>query len=350
MPDSPDLTKMKRWLQRALEIELATIPAYMICLLSIKLPGNREAAEIVRGVLVEEMLHMVLVSNVLNAIGGKPRVDADAIPRYPLMLTFEGKQFTDRAFPVDLAPFSEHAIKTFMEIERPRDADLADIDVQGDLPGMTIGEFYAAMIKLLEVLEAANPGQVFVGDEAKQFEADYFWSGGGRIIRVKDLASAREALELVAHQGEGAPKGAQGRSGRVPTFDMGHFFRFKQILHGRRYRASDDPNGLPTGREIAIGFNAVYPCKINPKSSDYPAGSALAKLNDDFNIRYTALLRQLEDAMNGAPKALYDATLDHMHALTPIAHEMMKLPLEDDPEGRTGCPTFEFVRRDDASS
>jgi len=350
MPDSPELTKMKGWLQRALELELATIPPYMISLLSIKLPGNREVAEILRGVMVEEMLHMVLVSNVLNAIGGEPRLDASAIPRYPFMLAFEGKQFIDRQFLVDLAPFSEGAVKTFMKIEQPRDADVREIDVQRGVPALTIGEFYAAMVKLLEVIEAANPGRVFVGDEAKQFEADYFWSGGGSIVRVKDLASAREALQLVAHQGEGAPEGAQGRSGRVPTFHMGHFFRFKQILHGRRYLEDDDPDRPPTGPKITVDFNAVYPCKINPKSSDYPAGSVLAKLNNDFNIRYTALLRQLEDAMNGAPKALYDVTLDHMHALTPIAHEMMKLPLKDHPEGRTGCPTFELSVPEGASS
>jgi hypothetical protein len=204
MPDSPELTKMKGWLQTALELELATIPPYMISLLSIKLPGNREVAEILRGVMLEEMLHMVLVSNVLNAIGGKPRLDANATPRYPFILTFEGKQFTDRQFPVDLAPFSEGAVKTFMEIERPRDADIGQIDVQRGVPALTIGEFYAAMIKLLEVLEAADPGRLFVGDESKQFEADYFWSGGGGIVRVKDLASARAALELVAHQGDGA--------------------------------------------------------------------------------------------------------------------------------------------------
>src|SRR5262245_42752988 len=92
MPDSPELAKMKAWLQRALELELATIPPYMICLLSIKLPGNREVAEIIRGVMIEEMLHMVLVSNVLNAIGGQPRLDSTAVPKYPLKLTFDEKK------------------------------------------------------------------------------------------------------------------------------------------------------------------------------------------------------------------------------------------------------------------
>src|SRR4051794_2507210 len=101
-----------------------------------------------------------------------------------------------------------------MEIERPRDADIGRIDVRFSLPALTIGAFYAGMVKMLEVLESADPGQVFVGDESKQFEADHFWSGGGSVVRVKDLASAKEALELVAHQGEGAPESAEGRSER----------------------------------------------------------------------------------------------------------------------------------------
>ena len=46
-----------QWLQMALEIELATIPPYLVALLSIKLPKNREPAELIRGVMVEEMLH-----------------------------------------------------------------------------------------------------------------------------------------------------------------------------------------------------------------------------------------------------------------------------------------------------
>lgn len=346
MPDSPELIKLKRWLQRALELELATIPPYMVCLLSIKLPGNREVAEIIRGVMVEEMLHMLLVSNVLNAVGGQPRLDAEAVPQYPFKLSFEGKQFTDRQFNVHLAPFSEDAIKTFLDIEQPQDANLEDVDIRREVPALTIGAFYASMVKLLEVIDAADPGGVFVGDEAKQFGGDYFWSGSGSVLRVKDLASAKAALELVAHQGEGAPESVgSDRPSRVPTFDMGHFFRFKQILHGRRYLNSDDRHRPPTGSRIPIDFNAVYPCKIDPSSADYREGSNLAKLNADFNFRYTALLQQLNDSMNGAPKVLYDAIVDHMRAMTAIAHEMMKLPVEGDTHGRVGCPTFEWIQQ-----
>lgn len=340
----PDLARLKKWLQTALELELATIPPYMIGLLSIKRPGNREVAEILRGVMLEEMLHMALVSNVLNAIGGKPQLNADTIPKYPFDLAFEGKRFDDRQFQVHLAPFSEATVKTFLDIERPQDPDIRAINFRLEIPALTIGGFYKAMVELLQELVGADPNGIFVGDKSKQLEGDYFWAGGGSIIRVTDFATAKAALDFVADQGEGAPESAaRRRGGPVPDFRMGHFFRFQQILHKRRYLKSDDPARPPTGPEIAVDYNAVYPCKIDPKSSDYPEGSDLAKLNSEFNIRYTALLRQVEDAMNGEPKSLYDAILDHMRAMSPIAHEMMKLPLDGDPDGRVGCPTFEWM-------
>ena len=64
-----DKQTLLAWLQTALELELATIPPYLVALLSIQLPGNRASAEIIRSVMMEEMLHLVLVANVLNAVG-----------------------------------------------------------------------------------------------------------------------------------------------------------------------------------------------------------------------------------------------------------------------------------------
>lgn len=344
-PERPERARLKRWLQTALELELATIPPYLVALLSIRLPGNREGAERIRSVMLEEMLHMVLVSNVLNAIGGHPRLDARAAPRYPLMLAFEGAPFRDRRFPIDLAPFSEDTVRTFLQIELPREREAKVRGLELDVPAATIGEFYDKMGALLDVLEATEAGAVYVGDPARQFEGDYFWSGGGRVIPVHDLASAKAALHLVAVQGEGAwPRGDGGpATGFGSPFDMGHYYRFNEIAHARRYQPSDDPAGPPTGAPIAVDFRAVDPFKVNPTAADYPAGSALATLNGAFNARYTTLLMQLHDAMNGAPKSLYDAIMDHMHALTPIAHEMMKTPLPGHPDARTGCPTFEWV-------
>jgi hypothetical protein len=191
----------------------------------------------------------------------------------------------------------------------------------------------------LDILEA-QPGGAIVGHPMRQITGDYFWSGGGRVIAVNDLAAAKAALALVAEQGEGAWSPSRGgETGFSSHFDMGHWYRFRQIETQRRYLRTDDPTRPPTGPAIAVDYTQVYAFKINPTAADYPVGSKLNLQNRAFNLRYSRLLRALEDAMNGAPKGLYDAIMDHMRALTPLAHEMMKLKLEADPT-RVGCPTF----------
>jgi hypothetical protein len=337
--------RLLEWLQIALELELATIPPYLVALLSIKLPANREAAEIIRGVMVEEMLHFGLVANVINAVGGQPRLDESVLPVYPLEMTFEGKAFRDRQFPINLAAFGEDTLATFLKIEQPeispKDSNLVTLELT--VPALTIGEFYHRIEALLVELDEALPGGLFVGDPKRQLQEDYYWSGGGGLIVVEDLATARKALDLVVSQGEGAPPQAKvimmtAASGNAP---MGHYFRFNEIAKGHHYQKGDAPE-LPTGDPIAVDFTAVYPVKPNPRAADYPQGSELAALNEAFNARYTTMLLQLGEAINGTPKSLYTAIMNGMHGLTPLAHAMMKHTIPGDKESRVGCPTFEW--------
>ena len=339
--------RLLKWLQTAIELELATIPPYLLALLSIKLPSNREPAELVRSVMIEEMLHLALVSNVLNAVGGHPRLDKQTIPSYPLKMTFEGRVFKDRNFWIDLAPFSEPVIKTFMKIEQPQEPPRIEgffLAIKKiDVPALTIGGFYAQIVSLLEQMEKKTPGTVFIGKPEFQIHKDYYWAGGGEIVAVHDLASAKLALDLVIRQGEGAWSSGPGQAaqGFGDNFDIGHYYRFSEIFYRHRYQKSDDPKGPPTGAIIDVDYAEAYPFKKNPKRSDYPPGSALRKLNDDFNQRYSDMLRQLQEALNGSPKTLYTAVMDSMHHLTPVAHQMMKTPITPGRE-TTGGPTFEW--------
>jgi hypothetical protein len=337
---------LKRWLQTAIELELATIPPYMIALLSIKLPTNREAADLIRGVMIEEMLHLALVANVLNAVGGQPKIDETVIPHYPLQLKFQGKAFEDRDFPINLEPFSANAIATFMKIEQPElpPERLTTLEARLDVPAFTIGEFYRNILGRIAELDKAAPGALFTGNPDRQIHKDYYWSGGGEVVIVTDLATATQALNIVINQGEAAwphPRGGGAKTGFGTVLEMGHYYRFSEIFHRKRYRENDDPDKPPTGGSIAVDFDASYPVVINPTSADYPKESQLAKLNDAFNARYTGMMLQLNEAVGGTPKALYTAIMNGMHALTPIAHEMMKIPLDLDPQ-RVGCPTFEW--------
>ena len=76
--------RLKELLEAAVKLELSTIPPYLCALYTIHPEGNDEAKLVIRSVVVEEMLHMVLAANVLNAIGGDPRVAGpEHAPRYP---------------------------------------------------------------------------------------------------------------------------------------------------------------------------------------------------------------------------------------------------------------------------
>ena len=129
---------------------------------------------------------------------------------------------------------------------------------------------------------------------------------------------------------------------------MGHYYRFSEIFYGQRYKRSDDPSKPPTGDEINVDYAQAYPLKKNPRSADYKGSRELRELNDQFNQRYSDMLRQLQEAMNGSPRTLYTAIMDSMHHLTPIAHQMMKAPILVGEE-TTGCPTFEW-RKDSSIS
>lgn len=339
-------TTLLERLQLALELEWSTLPPYLVALLSIRRLKNREAADLIRGVAMEEMLHFALVANVINAVGGAPRLTRENCPAYPLQMTFEGRAFSDRRFPINLAPFSKDVIATFMKIEQPQKPRLRTnwLRAEIDVPAPTIGEFYAGIFTLLEELDAATPGALFSGDPARQLEADYFWAGGGAITAVRDLATAKQALATVIEQGEGAWPWSQAAFAKTAgePLAMGHYYRFSEIFHERHYLDTDDPRGAPSGPPLEVDYTGVYPIRSNAKASDYPAVSRAAALNDAFNSRYTMMIRQLEEAVNGHPKELYTAIMNGMHGMTSTARELMVTPV-DAGGGETGCPTFEWV-------
>lgn len=332
------------WLQTALDLELATIPPYLVALLSIRLPANREAAELIRSVMVEEMLHVALVANLMVATGAKPKFGGN-ISSYPLQLTFEGQAFADRAFPLDLLPFSEEAIATFLKVELPQTpARLLGFNKDVVVPALTIGEFYKKIIALLEELASQDRRGLFSGEPTWQVDEGYYWSSGGKVIRITDLETAKQALQLVINQGEGAgEKSLESQLSSIRShYDIGHYFRFNQIAYGRRYASGDDYTSPPTGEPIEVDYGTVFAIRPNPVAEHYRKDSELERLNDQFNARYSLMLMQLEEAFSGTPVTLYTAIMDNMHELAPIAHEMMKRGYPDDDEGRVACPTFDW--------
>lgn len=336
-------------LQTAVEFELATIPVYMTALLSIKADTNQQAASSIRSVMIEEMLHMTLAANVLSSIGGELQLNQTTIPQYPLTLEFEGKRLKDREFDINLAAFSEDNITVFTRIELPDNWPAIGQSIQAsaemEVPGYTIGEFYQLIIDKLQTLcDQYGEQVVFTGDSSWQINENYYWSGGGKPIVVTDLKTAKQAIQVITEQGEGCSGSIF--DGDHKYFDqdkeVAHFFRFKEILFGRRYQSGDHPMEPPTGAQFEVNYQESYPILTNAKESNFSSDPAMKRLNDQFNQQYTLMLQQLEKAFNGAPENLYTAILSGMHDMVSISQKMMRTPVAGDPQGRHGAPSFDW--------
>jgi hypothetical protein len=110
-------------LQYAIELEHATIPPYLTALYSLQPGKNQAIAALLKGIVFEEMQHMTLAANMLNAIGGQPLVnDPKFIPQYPGGLPFHIGDRHGQQLEVPLKAFSLSVVENvFMRIEEPDD-------------------------------------------------------------------------------------------------------------------------------------------------------------------------------------------------------------------------------------
>ncbi|MFW5654437.1 MAG: ferritin-like domain-containing protein [Roseicyclus sp.] len=340
-----DIETLRDHVYAAMQLEHATIPPYLTAFYSIKPGTNTEAAHIIRTVAVEEMLHLTLVGNLMNAIGGRPDLTAKGfMPAYPAYLP-DGE--TD--FQVGLQRFSPEAIETFLKIERP--ASLAgaahtvtrDPHPKGLRAGRTgqdseehffsIGEFYKAIEAGLKHLHATMGDALFCGDPARQITPEYYYSGGGELIAVTDLDSALAALDLIAEQGEGTTDHIFDEDGEIA-----HYYRFHQLVAGKYYVEGDAP-GHPTGGAVDVDWDAVYPIMPNARLADLPEGAPVAALVKGFNRDYAAFLGLLTRAFDGEPGLFIDAVGD-MFRLKEGFGQIMKTPLGEG-SGLHAAPSFE---------
>ena len=349
-PTDGPLGDLRARLQEALMLELSTIPPYATASYSIRQEGqydrsapqivNAEPVEVIRQVMVEEMLHMVLAANVLNAVGGRPvMTDPAQVPRYPLAI-LGGKGPTLR-----LRRFTPEQVRLFREVERAPEPENIPRAKEGDY--RTIGGFYIYVKSLLErACDELGEGAVFTGDPARQVGPEDYYGAGGHVIEVRDRATALEALTEIMEEGEGAHLGETAGDGdAVPgpegedREDIAHFFKFDEILHSRYYHAADRLGSPPTGPDLAVDWAAVWPMVDDPGGERF-ADPQVRALSDGFNALYAELLTGLEAAFNGERERLR-ALVPLMLRMKDAAQKLMRVPL-DAPDGETAGPTWEF--------
>jgi len=244
-----NLPELRAYLQGALEIEHLTIPPYLTAMYTIRAGANRDAYYTIHSIVLEEMLHMTLVANLLNAVGGRPRVaHPDFVRSYPARLPYSALDVT-----IPLQHFSPAAMRTFLLIERPQHLD--DGLLQSEQGWTSIGQFYDFIrTGLLTLVEELGEDKVFCGRTQRQVGPEDFYNSGGEAFPVTDLESALLALRVVTEQGEGLNDSIFDSDDQLFGEDrqVAHYFRFNEILTGRTYGPHDTPDAPPTGPEIDV--------------------------------------------------------------------------------------------------
>jgi hypothetical protein len=324
-------------LQRAIELEHATIPPYTTALLSLKPGTNQEIRDIIHSVTIDEMLHMAIAANVLNAIGGRPRIDdPDFVPTYPGHLPMG----IGEGLVVGLEGFSRDLVKNvFMEIEEPEDPIefpvLRALDAGLPEPTFaTIGQFYRAVIDKI-----ANLGDsVITGDAARQVVSETWF--GDRLFPIRSAAAACRALTLIIEEGEGTPV-----SPVDPDGDLAHYYRFAEIFHGRRLIKDESAaQGYSySGPSITIDTEGVYTLVANQKAEDLDPDTDARRHANQFGFTYTKLLKALQRTFDSEPDQL-GAALGLMFELKLTGQVLCALPaiVDGQQTGKNAGPAFEY--------
>ena len=334
---------LRRYLQKALVLEYSTIPPYLTAMYSIKAGENGEVYDVIRSVVMQEMLHMAQVANILIALGGRPIIDDKKyVPSYPGKLPAHVLP----GLTVSLKKASpKHIYEVFMMIEYPhgeKDSGL-DEDVEDQL---TIGMFYK---RIEECIKIVGDG-VFCENNPKCEAMQLVWPwkvehSSGTLHKVKDVKSALNAIDMIVEQGEGAGK-------QDPTYLdtkwLAHFYKFEELackkrLHVKHKHDRSENFGFSNKEDIEFTADGVWPMRDNPSKEGIPYGTQVYHKARHFHAIYRSFLVKLQEVFDGNPDSIDDAVY-LMESLQLHMKELMMLEIPSPPgwPKRTCGPVFDY--------
>lgn len=279
----------------------------------------------------EEMVHLVLVSNMLVALGARPHFNRPNLPVAP--------GYHPAAIVVALAPFDRQTLDHFIFLERPASEPVPDakrFTPEEDysrgaphaalMPGAsdytTIGEFYGAIRdSFIAVADEMGERSLFIGGPAMQVSHDVASMPGVTVIT--DLRSALSALDTIVEQGEGAS---------VETDDS-HYERFRRIK--LEYEAlSNARRTFAPARPAAQ--NPVMRKPVAAEGRVHVSAPQAVAVLDVANALYNHMLRLLTQAFGRTlPSAnqqrdLLDGAITLMGIFARVAEHLTTLPASAD--------------------
>ena len=328
------LKKLQDQLQIAVQIEFATIPLYLTSLYSIVDRCNVEIYHILRRVAMQEMLHLVQVANILIATGKKPIVDNAAfVPKYP------SKGLPGCVHPnlkVNLEKFNlKHVHDVFVTIEQPNITCIAE--PFPELVNNTIGQFYHEIEDCVKVL-----GDEIYTDEESQVAWPWELSPGtlGTVYKIKDVNSALSGINQIIEQGEGS---GPLNPTDAATGNIAHYYRFQEIVCGRKLKKVDDKHYAYIGDRIVFDPHGVWPMRQRPGKRGIVKGTNCYTEAKSFHKIFRALLRELQNTFNGEPNSIIN-TVELMESLLVHTKRTMRVKFDedDDVDDETCGPVWDY--------
>jgi CDGSH-type Zn-finger protein/uncharacterized Fe-S cluster protein YjdI len=343
-------------LTEAAEIEHGLMCCYLYAAFSLKTGGDSglsptklEATRRWRGIIldvaIEEMLHLGLVANLMTSIGATPHFSRPNFPVAP--------GYHPAGVVVELAPFSKETIDHFVFLERPEGVDLPDgagfgpgrpyeratrpdVLVPSAQDFLTVGYLYRAIESGFGRLTGElGEAQLFIGQADAQITPAI-----GRftqLVAVTNLETACAAIKAIVEQGEGSPGHVQNS----------HYTKFCGVRDELMSLSAADPGFAPAW---PVARNPVMRKPPTPEGKVHVDAPETARLLDFGNATYGLMLRCLMGAF-GQPSAsqtlrrsLYDAAIDLMHAIVPVAEQLARLPATTTSPTPTAGLTFTLPR------
>jgi len=334
-------------LSEAAEIEHNLMCCYLYAAWSLKTEPDDgvdpELQKEIRGwqramvdVAIDEMTHLTLVSNLMNALGGVAHLHR---PNFPV-----ANGYHPADLQVRLAPFNRDTLQHFIYLERPEGSDEPDGHGFDQRPGYsralrgirlmpsaqdyrTVGHLYRSVEDALKQLSAEmGEDALFCGDPKLQVCPNILTLTG--LVRITDLASACKAIETIVEQGEGATNNSAGC----------HYARFVKIRESYDAILARDPDFRPA---YPVASNPVMRKPIqNPEDRVWIEREDARQVLDLGNAVYNHMLRFLAQGFAATDitekRLMINTAIDMMMALDPLARELARLKANDSDDCNAG--------------
>ncbi len=407
-PVNPD--NLGEAIQQAIEIEIATIPVYLYTYYSINRVPSQDAisgqlvqqltskgmpladankvalnlsAEVmvyankaganIMSVVMEEMLHLALSSNLKQALVGRPILTGRSPSSFPTMLPGHQPEFA-----IDLAPFSLNQLMTFLKIESPKPLPETP-ELLKAIPYKTIGEFYGMIKDCIDTNDLTydterpqlTPGNRYYAPNMidtvyydKQHRPRYVDADdSGDLVHVVDRASADKAITQIVEQGEGnmgeglnpdgtvnCEKPPEGDYDDPSDKELSHFEKFAEIYCGyNELSKTFQSYGLDgnVGKYFVVNFPTNPSTAKYPEAANYPPGT-LQAVSTLLNGVYTYLFVMTEACYRETQKGntQYEIFMFGIHKsmifiLNSICGDIQSLSYFLNGQYYTAAPTFE---------